>query len=82
MTSPIPHLSTYGDADRDAALALRIPLLMLLYTVPPSERAEWLASLVEGLRQGVTQGVKPDRSSAAYQVGQRMALLVTEEGHA
>ena len=86
MTGPIPRLASYdtgySDTDRTAALALRTPLLTLLYTIPPDERAEWLASLVEGLRQGVTQGVEPDPASAAYQVGQQMALLITEEGHA
>jgi hypothetical protein len=86
MTSPIPHLSTYGDGysdtDRSAALALRTPLLMLLHSMPASERAEWLASLAGGLHHGVTQGVAPDPTSAAYKTGQRMALLITEEGHA
>lgn len=87
MTSPIPHLNTYDDAgysdtDRSAALALRTPLLMLLHAMPPSERAQWLASLIGGLHHGATQGVTPDESSAAYKTGQRMALLITEEGHA
>ncbi|MEU0344169.1 hypothetical protein ABZ092_35795 [Streptomyces bobili] len=50
--------------------------------MPPADRAPWLAALVEGLRQGVTQGVEVDRTSEAYAIGQRMALLLTEEGHA
>lgn len=87
MTSPIPHLNTYddtgySDTDRSAALALRTPLLPLLYAMPPADRAPWLAALTEGLRQGVAEGVHVDRTSAAYKTGQRMALLLTEEGHA
>lgn len=87
MKSPIPPLSSYNtpgynDTDRKAAELLRTPLLPFLYTMPPAVRAAWLASLAEGLRQGVTQGVEVDRTSGAYEVGQRMALLITEEGHA
>lgn len=87
MPSSIPPLASYdapgyGDTDRAAALILRTPLLPLLYGIPPTDRAPWLAALVEGLQQGVTQGVEVDRASEAYEIGQRMALLLTEEGHA
>ncbi|MCX4405929.1 MULTISPECIES: hypothetical protein [unclassified Streptomyces] len=81
---PLATYSTdgYSDLDRRAALALRTPLLALLHTVPAGDRAQWLASLVGGLQHGVTQGVAPDPGSDAYKTGQRMSLLITEEGHA
>jgi hypothetical protein len=86
MPRSIPPLDSYAtgynDTDRAAAQALRTPLLLLLHTVPPVDRAEWLASLVAGLQQGATQGVEADPTSEAYKIGQRMALLITEEGHA
>lgn len=87
MAQPIPPLDSYNtpgysDTDRAAALALRTPLLPLLYAMPPADRAPWLAAIAEGFRQGVTQGVHVDRTSDAYKTGQRMALLITEEGHA
>ncbi|MFF7643983.1 hypothetical protein [Streptomyces canus] len=83
----IPPLTSYdgpgySDTDRSAALVLRTPLLPLLYGMPPADRAPWLAALLEGLQQGVTQGVEIDRTAEAYSIGQRMALLLTEEGHA
>jgi hypothetical protein len=87
MNQPIPPLSFYdtsgySDTDRVAATLLRAPLLALLHAMPAAERAEWLASLIGGLHHGVTQGPQPDPASTAYAVGQRMALMITEEGHA
>ncbi|MFK0154139.1 hypothetical protein ACIQVK_18960 [Streptomyces sp. NPDC090493] len=64
------------------AHALRTPLLAIPHTIPGADRAQWLASLVAGLQQSVTRGAGPDASSEAYKVGQRMGLLITEEGHA
>jgi hypothetical protein len=75
-------IDSYSELDRAAALALRTPLLHLLHTVPAADRTQWLASLAAGLQQGATQDAVPDHDSDAYKTGQRMALLITEEGHA
>lgn len=76
----------YEGADRAAALALRAPLLALLYWMPPEDRGPWLAALAAGILQGATedllQGVEVDRQSDAYAAGRRMSLLLSEEGHA
>lgn len=84
MIEPLATYNTdgYNDLDRAAALALRTPLLALLHTIPAADRAQWLASLAAGLQQGATQDAVPDPGSDAYKTGQRMALLIAEEGHA
>jgi hypothetical protein len=83
MIEPLATYNTgYSDLDRAAALALRTPLLHLLHTIPAAGRAQWLASLAAGLQQGTIQDAVPDPGSDAYKTGQRMALLITEEGHA
>lgn len=91
MPHQIPPLSTYNsggydDTDRVAALALRAPLLALLYGMPHEDRGPWLAALAAGVLQGATedllQGAEVDRQSSAYAAGRRMSLLLLEEGHA
>ncbi|HEY6114645.1 MAG TPA: hypothetical protein VI172_01690 [Candidatus Dormibacteraeota bacterium] len=70
----------YIDIDRAAALALRMPLLTQLHTVPLPDRTAWLTSLAAGLTDGLGTGV--ERNTDAYALGQRIALLLIEEGHA
>jgi hypothetical protein len=91
MPQQIPPLSTYDgggydDTDRVAALALRAPLLALLYGMPAPARGPWLAALAAGFLQGATEdlleGVEVDRQSDAYAAGRRISLLLLEEGHA
>lgn len=91
MRRDIAPLSSYNsagcdDSDRAAALALRAPLLALLYGMPIAERGPWLAALAAGILQGATedllQGVEVDRQSDAYAAGRRITLLLSEEGHA
>jgi hypothetical protein len=71
----------YSDLDRAAALALRLPLLAQLYGIPAADRMGWLLSLIHGIADG-SQNASLDRDVDAYQLGQRMSLLLTEEGHA
>jgi hypothetical protein len=84
MIEPLATYNTagYSNIDRTAALALRTPLLALLHAIPAADRAQWLASLTAGLQRSVTQDAEPDTSSEAYKTGQRMGLLIIEEGHA
>ena len=85
MTNHITPLTAYNsdayiDIDRTAALALRTPLITQLLTVPPANRTAWLTSLAAGITDGL--GPSADRDTDAYALGQRIALLLIEEGHA
>lgn len=70
----------YTDIDRAAATALRAPLITQLLIIPAADRAHWLVSLAQGLADGLTPGI--ERDADAYALGQRIALLLIEEGHA
>lgn len=72
----------YNDVDRAAAALLRAPLLTALQAVPLPDRAQWLADLIGGFHKGATDGLVPDPNSSAHEIGWRMSLLLTEEGHA
>lgn len=70
----------YATIDREAATALRLPLLNQVATRPAADRREWLFGLARGLADGL--GPDADKNGDAYRLGQRIALLLIEEGHA
>lgn len=72
----------YLDIDRAAATALRLPLIAQLATLPPEDRAPWLINLAHGITDGLGQGADIDPAGDAYRLGQRIALLLVEEGNA
>jgi len=72
--------TAYTDLDRAAAMTLRLPLLVETLSRPAESRRGWLVGLTRGLADGLKQGV--EESADAYLIGQRIALLLIEEGHA
>ena len=72
----------YLDIDRAAATVLRLPLIAQLATLPPADRAPWLINLTRGIADGLGQGTDIDPNGDAYRLGQRIALLLIEEGNA
>ncbi|WP_406170298.1 hypothetical protein OIE52_39230 [Streptomyces canus] len=70
----------YRDIDRSAAQALNLPLTAQLAAIEPSDRGLWLVALVTGLADGLSEGCSMDVEGEAYKIGQRVALLLVEEG--
>lgn len=72
--------ASYADGDREAAAVLRLPLIAQLAIRAAEDRRAWMVSLARGVADGLEPGV--EASAEAYRLGQRIALLLVEEGHA